>query len=275
VTDSLSAVQEVSQAAPLATFSDIAIAAILVVLAVLISWLWKIPTQKEMSLGAVRAFVQLVLVGYALDFIFAIDSVWLIALAVLIMLVVGARQASLRIQKLGGSYWIVFIGMVTGSVVTLAILIATGLATSDDPAVPLARYVIPLAGMIVSNSMNAAALTVNRLVNGLTDGKLAVETALALGKTWRQASVKYQREAAVNGMLSMLNFLKTVGIVALPGGMTGMILAGASPLEAVLWQLIIGYMLLSSVTITALVAMELTVRKFFTVGHRFAPPFRI
>lgn len=273
--DSLQIAQQAVEQTQFVSYSDILIALILVALAISISSVWKIPVQKEMSLGAVRAFIQLVMVGYALDYIFKIDSIWLIALAVLVMLLVGARQASLRVKKLGGSYVMVFAAMVTGSVVTLAIMIVTGLAVSEDPSVPLAQYVIPLGGMIVSNSMNAAALTVNNLVNGLSENKLAIESALALGKTWRQASAKFQREAAVNGMLSIMNFMKTVGIVALPGAMTGMILAGRPPLEAVLWQLIIGYMLLSAVTITALMAMELTVRRFFTHHHQFAPPFRV
>jgi len=78
--------------------------------------------------------------------------------------------------------------------------------------------------------------------------------------------MKYYRDAVKAGMISILNFFKTVGIVALPGAMTGMILAGVSPLEAVLIQLIVGYMLLSSVTISAIISAELAVRRFFNVN---------
>ena len=69
-------------------------------------------------------------------------------------------------------------------------------------------------------------------------------------------------------MISVLNFMKTVGIVALPGAMTGMILAGAEPVKAVLFQIIVAYMLLSVVTLSTIVALELTVRKFFTPFHQ-------
>jgi putative ABC transport system permease protein len=72
----------------------------------------------------------------------------------------------------------------------------------------------------------------------------------------------------VAGMTSILNFLKTVGIVALPGAMTGMILAGVDPLEAVFWQLIVGYMLLSSVTISSIIAVELSTLRYFTPYHQ-------
>ncbi|HQL24712.1 MAG TPA: ABC transporter permease, partial [candidate division Zixibacteria bacterium] len=131
-----------------------------------------------------------------------------------------------------------------------------------------ARYVIPLGGMIISNAMNAAALAMTRLISDLRAHTLAIETALALGKPWREASRGLQRDAATAGMLSTLNFMKTVGIVALPGAMTGMILGGADPLEAVLLQIIVAYMLLSAVTITSIVAVDLTVRKFFTPHHQ-------
>jgi putative ABC transport system permease protein len=120
--------------------------------------------------------------------------------------------------------------------------------------------------------MNASTLTIRRISTDIADHRLAIESAIALGKDWREATRPYQREAAMAGMISMLNFMKTVGIVALPGAMTGMILAGAEPLEAVLLQLIVGYMLLSAVTITSVVTLELTVRKFFTPCHQLVIP---
>jgi putative ABC transport system permease protein len=250
-------------------FLDVAISLSLVAVAFAVSRFWKVPVQKEMSLGVVRAFVQLVAVGYALEKIFAIDQIWLIALVMLVMLAVGAREASVRTKKLSGAFWLAFSSMTTGSVLTLAIMLATGLFELK------AVIVIPLIGMLVSNSMNAATHTINRLYENLTDNRLAVETALALGKNWREASQRFRRQAATAGMVSIFNFMKTVGIVALPGAMTGMILAGKDPLEAALFQLIIGYMLLSAVTLTVVMVLELTVRRFFTPHDQFRPPIRL
>jgi putative ABC transport system permease protein len=96
-----------------------------------------------------------------------------------------------------------------------------------------ARFIIPLSGMIISNAMNAASLTINRVSSEINSNRLAIETALSLGKNRRESSSTYRKHAVVAGMTSILNFLKTVGIVALPGAMTGMILAGVDPLEAV------------------------------------------
>lgn len=249
-------------------YVDVAVSLALVALAFAVSRFWRVPVQKEMSLGVVRAFVQLVLVGYALEWIFKIDQMWLIALVMLVMLAIGAHEASVRTKKLAGAFWMAFGAMATGTVVTLAIMLATGLFELR------AMIIIPLIGMLVSNSMNAATLTINRLYDTLTENRLAVETALALGKSWRQASQRFRLQAATAGMVSIFNFMKTVGIVALPGAMTGMILAGKPPLEAALFQLIIGYMLLSAVTLTVVMTLELVMRRFFTPFDQFRPPVR-
>jgi len=244
------------------TITQALLSLVLVAISIIIAKWWRIPVAKDMALGSVRTFVQLISVGYALELIFDLESLWLIALAILIMMTVGAHAASSRIKQSESAFQITFAAMIVGSLFTLAAMLLLDI-------IPLeARYVIPLAGMIISNSMNASALAVDRLVSDIQSNRPAIETALSLGKTWRVASGKFQRDAATTGMISILNFMKTVGIVALPGAMTGMILAGAEPLKAVLLQVIVAYMLLSSVTITSVVAVELTVRKFFTSFHQ-------
>ncbi len=236
--------------------------AALVALALIIGRWWKIPAGKEMLFGSVRAFIQLIAVGYALNYIFDLKSPWLVLVVIMIMITVGAGAASGRSKKLAGSFPITFAAIAAGSLITMGIMLVLNIISLE------ARYVIPLSGMIISNAMNAAALTMNRIVSDIGSNRLRIETALSLGKTWREASRPFMQDSAIAGMTSILNFLKTVGIVALPGAMTGMILAGASPLEAVLLQIIVAYMLLSSVTISTVISLELTVRRFFTPSHQ-------
>jgi len=243
-------------------FTEVFISLILVVLAIVITRYWRIPTAKDMALGSVRAFIQLVAVGYALKYIFDLQSIPLIMLTLLVMIIVGAQAASSRVKKLKGAFLLTFTAILTGSVVTMALMVLFKIISLE------ARYIIPLGGMIIGNSMNASALTIDRLASDIRSNHLAIETSLSLGKSWRTASIKYTRNAATAGMISVLNFMKTVGIVVLPGAMTGMILAGAEPFEAVLLQIIVAYMLLSAVTITSIVSVELTVRKFFTSFHQ-------
>lgn len=243
-------------------FNDVAMAVILIAIAVGVSRIKHLPVIGDMLVGSVRAFIQLIAVGYALQFIFDLESTWLILAAMAVMIVVGAHAAAGRVKKLKGAFAITVTSITIGSAFTLATMVLTDIITLQ------ARFAIPLAGMLVGNAMNASALTVDRLVSDLRTQRLAIETSLALGKSWRFASLPFQQDAARTGMISILNFMKTVGIVALPGAMTGMILAGADPLDAVLLQLIVGYMLLASNTIASVVAVELTVRRFFTRNHQ-------
>ncbi|MFH1373462.1 MAG: iron export ABC transporter permease subunit FetB [bacterium] len=244
------------------TIVDALLALVLVVVSIGITRWWRIPVAREMALGSVRTFIQLIAVGYALELIFSLESLWLMGVVMMVMIVVGAQAASGRIKKLSGAFPVTLVAMVIGSLFTLATMLLLDI-------IPLqSRYVIPLAGMIISNSMNASALSIDRLMSDVVDNRLAIETALALGKDWPTASGRFRRQAITTGMISTLNFMKTVGIVALPGAMTGMILGGAEPLEAVLLQVIVAYMLLSAVTITSVVAVQLAVRQLFTTRHQ-------
>lgn len=249
-------------------YTEVFISALLVLIAIAIARYWKIPVTRDMALGSVRAFAQLVAVGYALEFIFDMESLLMVLFTLLVMTAVGAQAAAARIKNVKRSYLIAFSSIFVGSAITIATMLISGVISFE------ARYIIPLGGMIIGNAMNSAALAIERLSSDIRNNSLAIETSLALGKSWREASSKFIREAATTGMISMLNFMKTVGIVALPGTMTGMILAGASPLEAVLLQIIVAYMLLVAVTLTSVVAVELAVRTFFTRFHQLRQELR-
>ena len=237
--------------------------AALALVALILTRMKTIPVEKEIAFGSVRAFVQLIAVGYALEFIFKTESIWLILLSVAVMLVVGAYTAGQRAEHYKNGFWIALIAMGVGSLVTLGLMLVLKIISIE------ARYIIPLSGMIISNSMNATAIAFNRIGSDLKANKLAIETALSLGKTWKEASRNFYRASVKAGMISILNFLKTVGLVALPGAMTGMILAGASPLDAVLIQLVVGYMLLLAVSISAIISVEMSIRKFFNSAQQF------
>jgi len=244
-------------------FPQVLAAAALALIAFLLAKIKTIPVEKEIAFGSVRAFVQLVAVGYALEFVFGSDSFLLVLLCVAVMLLVGAYTAGQRAEHFKNGFFIALIAMAAGSLITLALMLALRIITIE------ARYIIPLAGMLISNSMNASAIAFNRVGSDLKNNRLAIETSLALGKNWRESSGRYYRDSVKAGMISILNFLKTVGIVALPGAMTGMILAGASPLKAVLLQLIVGYMLLLAVCVSAVISAELAIRRFFNAADQF------
>jgi putative ABC transport system permease protein len=239
-------------------YVEVIIAVSLMVLAIALSRWQRIGTEKELAIGTVRSFVQLVAVGYALELIFGLESIFAVLGALLIMVLVGSYTAARRAPQIPRAWSISFIAILGGSVVTLGLMLAAGIIKAK------AQYFIPLGGMTIGNSMNCSAQVMERLHSDITGNRLAVETALALGKTWREAVAGFFTKAVKTGMMPMLNFLKVVGIVQLPGAMTGMILAGASPLKAVLIQVVVGYMLTAAVTVTGLAAAHLSIRQMFT-----------
>jgi putative ABC transport system permease protein len=239
-------------------FVEVAAAVSLMVLAIILSRWQKVGTEKELAIGTIRSFVQLVAVGYALELVFDLENIFAILATLLVMIIIGSYTASRRAAHIPRAGMISFISILAGSVATLGLMLAVGIIRVK------AQYIIPLGGMTIGNSMNCAALVMERLHSDITSNRLAVETALSLGRNWRQAVSTYFRKAVKAGMMQMLNFFKVVGIVQLPGAMTGMILAGVSPLQAVLIQVIVGYMLTAAVTITGITAAHLAVRQMFT-----------
>jgi putative ABC transport system permease protein len=244
-------------------YIQVLMALVLVALAFILARVKSIRVEKEMGFGTVRSFIQLVAVGYALEFIFNSESIWLVILSVSVMIIVGAYTAGQRARYFSGGFVISLLALGTGSLVTLGLMLLLDIISAE------ARYLIPLAGMIISNSMNASSVTFDRIGSDLKSNRLEIETALSLGKSWQESSRRFYRDGVKAGLISILNFMKTVGIVALPGAMTGMILAGASPLKAVLIQIIVAYMLLSAVTITSIIAGEMVIRKFFNRAEQF------
>jgi putative ABC transport system permease protein len=136
------------------------------------------------------------------------------------------------------------------------------------------RVVIPLGSMIISSAMNTTSLVMSRLHHDLAFNRREVEARLALAQPARQAALPWQRVALRTGMLPTVDQTKVVGLVSLPGAMTGMILAGASPVAAIRLQLLVMYMLLGGNAFAALVSGELTLRRLFTADHQLIRTLR-
>lgn len=249
---------------------DLGLAVGLIAIAIGVSRWQGLGLGRDFVVGAVRATVQLVLVGYALIYIFALDRWYLVVSALLIMLLVATRTAVARHEKPSRALL-----AITGA----ALLIGSGLTLAYVGAVVVRidpwynpRYLIPLFGMIVANAMNAAALAAERLRSEMDGRRAEVEAYLALGATAEQAAREPVRRALLAALIPTINGLMVVGIVSLPGMMTGQILAGSSPLLAVRYQIVVMFMLASSVAVTA-VAVTLWYRnRFFTPALQLTEP---
>ncbi|MDQ2666893.1 MAG: iron export ABC transporter permease subunit FetB [Gemmatimonadota bacterium] len=245
---------------------DIAFASALVLVAMAISAWQRLGLLRGFAIGAVRAVVQLVAVGYVLAFLLSTRRPALFLLTLLVMLVAATVTATER-QKRGraGLFLISGTAMLIGAGLTLAYVDAVVLRLRPwyDP-----QYLIPLFGMIIGNAMNGAALAAERLNSEMELRRGEVEAYLALGASAARASAEAVRRALVASMMPTLNMLMVVGLVSLPGMMTGQVIAGASPLTAVRYQIVVVFMLAGAVAITSVVVALWYRRTFFTAAEQ-------
>ena len=226
--------------------------------AILISHWQKMDLEKDMLVAIVRAFIQLTIIGFALSFIFAAEAAFWIVLVIGVMVLVAAHTAGGRAKLVPKSRLVAAASIAVATVLTVGLLALLRVFPLE------ARYIIPIAGMVVGNSMNVTTLTMMRFRDDVKQQRPQVEAALALGATPRQSVARQIRDALATGMTPIINSTKTVGLISLPGAMTGMILAGASPLEAVQIQAVVMYMLIGAAAFSGLTATFLSQPRFFT-----------
>ncbi len=231
---------------------QLAVAAVLVVAAGAISVVLRIGLERRLAVAAVRTVVQLGLIGLILERVFALEAPVLVVLLVLVMTMFAAREAVARSHRRYGwiwlDAWLAMAGscLVVGGVVTQVVV---GVRPWYDP-----QYVIPLLGMILGNSLNGIALCLDRFLEHLAVRSAEVELVLAFGATRREALAEPLRAAVRTGMVPIINAMAAAGIVSLPGMMTGQILAGAPPLQAVAYQIVVMFMIAAASAFGAMTA---------------------
>ncbi|VEP16870.1 conserved membrane hypothetical protein [Hyella patelloides LEGE 07179] len=240
---------------------DLALCLGLIGIAIALSLWQKLSLESKFIFGAGRSLLQLLVVGYALDIVFALDN-WLAVLAIiLVMISIAAVVARNRIdKKIKTLLPIVWLSIFASTALTLSyiILIIVQPITWYQP-----QYLIPLAGMLLGNAMNSASLSGDRLSSAIKQNSLEIETHLSLGATPKQAIFNYQKEAIRTGLIPTLNNMMVVGLVSLPGMFTGQILAGATPLNAASYQILILFAIALTNFVVAFLITEGVYRHFF------------
>jgi putative ABC transport system permease protein len=243
--------------------SRLLLAALFVVISAVMSRWQKADLEADLLIATARSFVQLIAIGYVLELVFNQDNILFTSAILVIMIIIAGRTSGNRAQGVRHANWIGIIAIGISTVLTVGLLLLLGVFdfVPDD--------IIPIGGMVVGNSMSVATLVMTRLRDDITDQRLMIESKLALGATSREASLQQFRRALRSAMIPIIDSTKTVGLIKLPGAMTGMILAGASPLTAVRLQIIVMYMLIGATMFTALSAAYLSYRGFFNKQHQF------
>lgn len=237
-----------------------------VIFAILLSLWQRLGMEKDMLVATVRAAIQLTIIGYILKFVFSAEHLLYIFLMIAVMILVAAQNASKRGKGLKRIFWRVLLAITLTEAVTQGIL--TGLHVV--PFTP--QYVIPISGMIIGNAMVVSGLFLNRLQAEAEGRKNEILVLLSLGAMPRQ-SIRYVLKRAVRAaMIPTIDGMKTMGLVQLPGMMTGQIIAGADPVIAVRYQLLIVFSFIASAALTSISLGFLTYSTLFNERQQLVLP---
>jgi putative ABC transport system permease protein len=242
-----------------------------VLVAVAVGWSWwhGLGVERSILWASTRALVQLALVGVALGLVLepgrpvALSWAW-----VAVMVLFAGWTSRRRAPEVPGLFVLSAVSYAAALAVSLGVLFGFGVFPVE------ARTIVPLAGLVVGNSLAATVLVGRRVLDELAEHRDEVEARLALGMTSTRAAQPFLRRAARTALIPQIETTKAVGIVFLPGAMVGLILAGASPAGAARVQLAVMYLILGSVATTVTIVSLGVRRRAFTPDHRLADAVR-
>ena len=250
-------------------FFDLGIALGLMAIAIGLSFWEKIGLELNLALATVRTILQLLVLGYILDFILAINNFWAVLAILAVMLTLAAIVAKNRItKKIPGVLPLVWISMLLGTGLTL---IYTNFLIIQPDRWFQAQYMIPLGGIVLGNAMNAAAIAGERLVSTINASHVEIETHLSLGATPQQAIKQYKKDSIRAGLIPTINQMMIIGMVTIPGFMSGIIISGVDynkvpfqvASEAASYQILLMFMVALSNLLTTILLTKALSRQFF------------
>lgn len=237
-------------------------ATVLIAVAVIVSYQQRMRLELEILHSALRAVVQLVVVGYVLHFIFGADHPLFTGGVLLVMLISAAINGGKRGAGIKHASWIAGVSIGIGAVLTLAVLLSANVLSFTP------YQMIPVGGMVMSGAMVAVGLCFRQITTSFKSRQQEIQIKLALGATPMQACKAILRADLIFSLQPTIDSAKTLGIVSLPGMMTGLILAGMSPMEAIKYQIIVIFMSFSTISIAIAIAGYLSCRQFFNTKEQ-------
>ncbi|MFD1781437.1 MULTISPECIES: ABC transporter permease [Fredinandcohnia] len=241
----------------------LAIALIFVLIPIFLSKTFNLGLEKDTTIAVVRSIIQLFAVGYILKFVFDTESLIYIFLMVIVMIVAATQNARKKGKAIKGITWKIATTFIFMEVLTQAIL----LGFQITPAT--AQYIIPISGMVVGNSMVLAILFLNRFTSEVDNHQEQTELILSLGGTPKQAIHTQLITSIKASMIPTIESQKTIGLVQLPGMMSGQIIAGANPIQAVQFQLLVLFLLLTTAAVTSIMLGFLSYPTLFNQRMQF------
>lgn len=247
---------------------DLSIAALLILALAGLSLHLKLGVEKQLLLAAARSTIQLLLIGLVLKALFAHAQLGWVALIAAVMIIVAGREVMVRQKRRLLGWWGFGVGTVSMfvssfTVTVMALVMVIGTIPWYAP-----QYAIPLLGMVLGNTMNGISLGLDRLTQDAAQKRPIIESRLALGQSWEMAISDSRREAIRVGLIPIINSMAAAGIVSLPGMMTGQILSGTPPVEAVNYQILVMFLIAGGTGFGTIVAVNLAARRLFDERQR-------
>lgn len=249
------------------SYFDLLVASGLVVVVIGLSLWQNLGIHRSIIIGAIRTTIQLIAIGYILGWVFHLDNWALVVAYLLAMLAVAAYTiySGRKPKARRGMFPAISISLFIGSLITLAVVqyLVIGIHPWYNP-----QYLIPIAGMIFGNALTAMALCLDSFSGAMKDNADEVEQRLALGATRKQAASRHIQSALRAALMPIINSMMVVGLVQLPGMMTGQILGGVSPVIAVKYQIVVMFIILVANGLSTVLVMTFSINRYFTPAHQ-------
>jgi putative ABC transport system permease protein len=247
---------------------DLVIAATLVLLLALLSLRMHPDLGRQLVFSALRTAIQLSLIGLVLKVLFANASLLWVTLMAGVMLLIAGREVMVRQERRFRGIWGYAVGTFSMFVSSFVVTIfALTVILGDDPWYT-PQYAIPLLGMLLGNTMNGISIAMDRLTQTAWEQARTIEARLMLGECADEAIADIRRQAIRSGMIPIINAMAAAGVISLPGMMTGQILAGAAPLDAVKYQILIMFLIAAGTGLGTLAAVAVGSRHLFDARQR-------
>jgi putative ABC transport system permease protein len=247
---------------------DLAIAATLVLLLALLSLRMHPDLGRQLVFAATRTAIQLSLIGLVLKVLFENASLLWVTLMASLMLLIAGREVMVRQERRFRGWWGYSVGTFSMFVSSFVVTIfALTVILGDDPWYT-PQYAIPLLGMLLGNTMNGISIAMDRLTGTAWEQAKIIEARLMLGERADEAIADIRRQAIRSGMIPIINAMAAAGVISLPGMMTGQILAGAPPLDAVKYQILIMFLIAAGTGFGTLAAVAVGSRHLFDSRQR-------
>ena len=247
---------------------DLALAASLVLLLALVSMRLQSGISNQLLIAAVRTVVQLTLIGLVLKVIFESASLGRVTLLSVVMLLIAGREVMARQERRFTGWWGYAVGTFSMFLSSFAVTVFALIVILGENPWYTPQYAIPLLGMLLGNTMNGISIAMDRLTHAAWEQRQVIEARLMLGERWDEAIADYRQQAIRSGMIPIINAMAAAGIVSLPGMMTGQILAGAPPVEAVKYQILIMFLIAAGTGLGTLAAVTIGSKHLFDERQR-------